>query len=186
MGGVKAPPGFSLLEALVATTILTVAVSALAGLSAMATRANDDAGAMSVATILAGQKMEQLRALAWGFDAAGAPVADTTTDTTVVPPRSSGGTGLSSSDGGALERNVPGYCDFLDAAGRSLGGGADAPSGAAYIRRWSIAPLPNADAVIVIQVRVMRARGRLVAGPLDRGPRSDEARLFGVKTRKAW
>jgi hypothetical protein len=42
--------------------------------------------------VLATQKMEQLRALAWTSDALGVPISDLT-DTAVVPHSSSGGTG---------------------------------------------------------------------------------------------
>lgn len=151
--------GFSLLEVLVATTILTVALSALAGLSTMATRANAVAGSMSVATILAGQKMEQLRALAW--DAA-SPSADD-----------------------ALARNVPGYCDFLDAAGRTLDGDDDAPPGAVYVRRWAIVPLPaEPEAAVVLQVRVMRVGSSAADASLGHAPGPDEVRLAGVKAKK--
>ena len=157
---VKAARGFSLLEVLVAVSILTAALSALAGLCVTATRANVVAGSMSVATILAGQKMEQLRALDWD---AVAPSADD-----------------------ALVRNVPGACDFLDAAGRPLGGDGDAPPGAVYLRRWSIVPLPaEPEAAVVIQVRVMRAASRLADAPLPPVPGPEEVRLVGVRARKA-
>ena len=75
--------GFSLLEVLVATTILTVALVALAELFAISTRANDSARVTTFAAVLAQQKMEQLRALMWGFDALGLPISDTSTDLTV-------------------------------------------------------------------------------------------------------
>lgn len=106
--------GFSLLEVLIATTILTVSFAALAELCAMATRTNRSARTTTYAVILAQQKMEQLRSLTWGFDAIGLPLTDTTTDTTVVPERDAGGTGLSLSPADALGRNTDGYVDYLD------------------------------------------------------------------------
>ena len=77
--------GFSILEVLVAITIVTVAVAALAQLSALSTRANSSARATTYASVLAQQKMEQLRGLTWGFDVLGLPTTDTTTNLAVVP-----------------------------------------------------------------------------------------------------
>jgi len=71
--------GLSLLEALFATTILTVAVVSLAQVVALAVRANLLARTSTLAGLLAAQKMEQLRALAWTFDAGGTPISDVPT-----------------------------------------------------------------------------------------------------------
>ena len=139
--------GFSILEVLVATSILTAAIAALAQLFAISTRANVSAKTTTIATVLARQKMEQLRGLTWGFDAIGLPLSDYTTNVAVVPETPTGGTGLTPSPVYSLKSNVPGYCDFLDRSGTSLGGGATEPSGTLFIRRWSIAPLPTNTAV---------------------------------------
>jgi prepilin-type N-terminal cleavage/methylation domain-containing protein len=181
--------GFSLLEVLIATTILSVSLAALAELSTMSTRANRSAKTTTYAVILAQQKMEQLRSLTWGFDAIGLPLTDTTTDTTVVPERDAGGKGLSPSPTNALLQNTDGYVDYLDNFGRTLGGGATPSDGTVYIRRWSIEPLSaNPDNTVVIQVLVTRRRDRgtldiAAAAGVTRLP--DEARLVGVRTRKA-
>jgi prepilin-type N-terminal cleavage/methylation domain-containing protein len=174
--------GFSLIEVLVAMMVTTVATVALAQLSVISMRANYVARATTFTTVLAAQKMEQLRALAWASDPSGAEMSDTSTDTTVVPERSSGGTGLSPSPADALVTNTPGYCDFLDANGRTLGGGSTPPANTAYIRRWAIEPLqvPGNDA-LAFQVRVTPIATR-VTGPHGRTP--SEARLFGIKARK--
>ena len=58
--------GFSLLEALVATAILTAALVSLAQLIAFAVRATAAAGRMTDAALFAAQKVEQLRAGSWG------------------------------------------------------------------------------------------------------------------------
>jgi prepilin-type N-terminal cleavage/methylation domain-containing protein len=164
--------GFSLLEVLIATTILSVSLAALGQLCTMAMRANSSARTTTSAVILAQQKMEQLRSLTWSFDAIGLTLTDTTTDTTTVPERDAGGTGLSRSPADALLQNTDGYVDYLDSYGRPLGGGATPTEGTVYIRRWSIEPLPaNPENTIVIQVFVTRLQ--------------DEARLISVKTRKA-
>jgi prepilin-type N-terminal cleavage/methylation domain-containing protein len=179
--------GFSLLEVLIATTILSVSLAALAELCTMSTRANSSAKTTTYAVILAQQKMEQLRSLTWGFDAIGLPVTDTTTDTTVVPERDAGGKGLTPSPLNALLQNTDGYVDYVDNFGRTLGGGATPSDGTVYIRRWSIEPLPaNPDNTVVIQVLVTRRRDRGaadIAAGVARQP--DEARVISVKTRKA-
>src|SRR5687767_13682192 len=122
---------------------MTVAVASLAQLFMISTRANQSARVTTVAAMLAQQKMEQLRALEWGFDAIGLPMSDTTSDLTVVPEEPDGGPGLSPSPDRTLGRNVDGYCDFLDNRGQSLGGGTVPPPNTVYIRRWSIEPLPT-------------------------------------------
>lgn len=57
--------GFSLVEALVATTLMVVGVVALAQLFTVATVSNMSASHATHATVLASQKLEELRALAW-------------------------------------------------------------------------------------------------------------------------
>lgn len=54
--------GFSLLETLVASSILSTALLSLAQLLALAASANDAAGRLTHATLLAMQKVEDLRA----------------------------------------------------------------------------------------------------------------------------
>jgi type II secretory pathway pseudopilin PulG len=178
--------GFSLLEVLLATTILTVGLAALAQLFVVSTNANTSAKATTVASVLAAQKMEQLRGLTWGFDTIGLPLSDISTDTTVVPETPTGGKGLSPSPEGSLKQNTDGYCDFLDKFGKSLGGGATAPGGTAYIRRWSIEPLPtNPNNTLIIQVLVTQKRDRGEDNTPGTRRLPDEARIVSVKTRKA-
>ena len=179
--------GFSLVEVLFALVVLSVAVLGLAHLFTVAAHNNARARATTYAAVLAQQKMEQLRGLAYGFDPAGGAVTDVDTDITVQPELAGGGAGLQSSPPGALAANTVGYVDYVDANGVSLGGTAAVPpAGTAYIRRWSVEPLPPSANAMVLQVLVMRA------GPSDAadnriGPsgRPAEARLVSVKTRKA-
>lgn len=179
--------GFSLIEVLFATSILTVAVVALAQLFAVSTRANTGARATTFAAVLAQQKLEQLRSLTWGFDTLGLPLTDTSTDISSAAETPTGGKGLTPSSPGALGANTDGYCDFLDSNGLSLGGGTTPPEGAIYIRRWSVEPLPtNPNNTLVLQVLVTRNRSRGSADTatgVNRLP--DEARIISVKTRKA-
>jgi Tfp pilus assembly protein PilV len=60
--GLSAASGFSLVEVLIATGLLATAIASLAHLFAVATRANLDAGDTTWATVLAAQKIEELRA----------------------------------------------------------------------------------------------------------------------------
>jgi len=178
--------GFSILEVLVAITIMTVAVAGLAQMVALSTRANTSARATTYAAVLAQQKMEQLRSLTWGFDVIGLPVTDTTSDIAVVPESAAGGSGLSPSPVNSLGASIAGYCDFVDTFGRPLGGGTTPPAGTAYIRRWSIEPLPgNPDNTIVLQVLVTRWGSRHAAAWSTGRRAPDEAWLVSVKTRKA-
>ena len=182
--------GFSLVETIIASSVMMAGVITLAQLFVMSTRTNVAAKSTSIAAVLAQQKMEQLRSLEWGFDALGLPNTDTTTNTAVVPMAANGGTGLSPSPTGAgnpLKANVAGWVDYVDRYGNSLGGGTTTPpAGTSYIRRWSVEPLPtNPNNTIVIQVLVTRHRDRGEAdgGSVLRLP--DEARIISVKTRKA-
>jgi hypothetical protein len=176
--------GLSLIEVLVATAIFVTGVVALFQLFIAAHAANRAARGATGATVLAAQKMEQLRGLTWGFDAAGLPVSDTTTDTTVLP-FTSAGSGLAPSPPGTLQQNTAGYADYLDQQGAWVGRGSAIPDGAVYIRRWSVEPLPTDPAnAVLLQVLVTRHRDR---GDADHGRVArlpDEARLATIKTRK--
>jgi hypothetical protein len=173
--------GVSLVETLLAALLMAAALVALAELVALSVRNGVSARAESFAIVLAQQKMEQLRGLTWSFDTAGLPVSDTTTDTALAVESPAGGTGLSLSPPDVLEKNTTGYVDYLDQMGNSLGGGPTLPSGTAYIRRWSIEPLPS-DPGNTLFLRI------LVTRRVDRGSSlgfRDEARLMSIRTRKS-
>ena len=57
--------GFSLLEVLVATSIMTVAIASLAQVLALGTALNASAARTTFATVLASQRVESLRGLSW-------------------------------------------------------------------------------------------------------------------------
>jgi hypothetical protein len=179
--------GFSLLEAVIATALVCVAILSGGRLLALTWRANQAATSAGVASLMAAQKMEQLRGLTWAFDSAGSPLADTSSDLTVEPSRSSGGSGLSPAPAAALEQNIQSYCDFLDLRGRSLGGGTTPPVGAAYVRRWAIAPTTADPNTLVLQVLVIRSRNLATGAAEITGASGrrlpDEARLITIKTR---
>jgi type II secretory pathway pseudopilin PulG len=185
--------GFSIVEVLVATLVLSVGLLSVAQLFAVSTKGNTAARSNTFTVMLAQQKMEQLRSLTWGFDTVGLPVSDYNTDTTNVGTlagcTSSGtgaGTGLSPSPSGTLTQNTDGWVDYLDQNGCDLGGGGNAPNGTTYIRRWSVEPLPtNPNNTLILQVLVTRRtnRGNADAGNVARLP--EETRLMSVKTRKS-
>src|SRR5882672_2242131 len=87
--------GFSLVETLVAVSLMATAIVTLAQLFALSTRTNVAAHYTTYAAVLAEQKLEELRGLSWGFDTQGLPVSDSTTNTAVSPEDPIGGTGLS-------------------------------------------------------------------------------------------
>jgi type II secretory pathway pseudopilin PulG len=181
----KSEAGFSIIEVLVATGLLATALVALAQLFAIATATNQAARNSTLTMMLAEQKIEQLRALQYTFDRVGLPVQDTATDLAVYPPAAAGGKGLSPHTDNTLQANTDGYVDYLDPWGRTLGGGTVIPDNTAFIRRWSIEPLPtNPNNVIILQVLVTRQRDRGTgnAGSVSRGPQ--EARLVTIKSRK--
>src|SRR5687768_15450938 len=86
--------GSTLIEVLIATALLATGVLAMAQMFAISASSNLSARNNTFTTVLAEQKLEQLRSLAWGFDTEGLPVSDFTTDTAVSPESSVGGTGL--------------------------------------------------------------------------------------------
>ena len=178
--------GFSLIETLLATMLLVSGVVATAQMFVMATRSNFAAQRGTFTATLAQEKMEQLRGLTWGFDPLNLPVTDLATNIAVDPP-APGGVGLSPSPPNALSANVDGYVDYVDRFGHSLGGGVTPPADAAYVRRWSVEPLPtNPNNTLILQVLAFAVNDRVRdgAGPvLDR--MNDETRLVSVKTRKA-
>lgn len=181
----ESSPGFSLTEAMVAATVFVIGVVGVAPLFMLAARATSGARTTTYAAVLAQEKMEQLRALAWGFDALNQPRSDTTSDTSAEPETSTGGTGLSLSPADALSRNTAGYCDFLDVNGRSLGAGSMPLPHTAFVRRWSIEPLPTNPNTVVMQVLVIPLRHAGTERPRGAARAPDEARILGVKTRRA-
>lgn len=181
--------GFSLIETIFAAAVMIAGAASLAQLFVVSTRTNTYAKSTSMTSMLAQQKLEQLRSLQWGFDSLGLPTTDTTTDTTVVPESATGGTGLSPSPAGTLNTNTIGWVDYLDKYGAELGGTAlTPPANAIYIRRWSVEPLPtNPNNTLVLQVLVTPVGLRTANGDTSTSVvrNNQEARFITVKTRKA-
>jgi prepilin-type N-terminal cleavage/methylation domain-containing protein len=181
--------GFSLIEVLISMGLLTIVSLGVAQMFVLSNRTNLTARGLSSTTAMAEQKMEQLRALTWGFasDGTGLPVSDSTTNLAITPANQTGA-GLNPSPSDSLFRNTTGFVDYLDEAGNWLGTGTVPPTGAVYIRRWSVTPLPtNPNNTLILQVVVapLRNEGPQLGDNETRHRLPGEAWLVSVKTRKA-
>ena len=123
--------GFSLVEVLVALSILAAALGSLAQLAVMSAQANRRARIAGTSALAAQEKAEELRGAA-------AEAADS-----VLSPA------------GSVEADVPGYSDFLDASGRPLPAGRRQK--ASYVRRWSINRVSGRPTLVEWHVRVTAA-----------------------------
>ena len=126
--------GFTLVEVLVALSIVVVAALATAQILTLAAAAVRDSRVSMLTTSLAAQRVEQLMAGEW---AALVP----------SPPNS-------------LDVNMAGYVDVLDARGVVVGAGPVPPGDAVFVRRWAVQPPATgaADArVIRVLVRSLAA-----------------------------
>ena len=151
--------GFTLVETLIAISITAIALTSLAQLFVIATRANSDARRATFASILATEKIEQLRSLGPDLGPAGSV---------------------------SLSANIAGACDFLDEYGRSLGTGTTPLPGTVYIRRWSVESIAADAETFVVQVAVFPRlwRGSVDPAASDARPFGG-AQVVTVKTRRA-
>jgi type II secretory pathway pseudopilin PulG len=159
--------GFSLIEAIIATGLLATLVVGVGHVFIISSRAIHIARVRTLAAILAGQKMEQLRSLSWAHAPGGGLLSDVTTNLAAEPP-SPDGPGLSPAPPGSLDADVPLYVDYANASG------ARTPSAtsAAFVRRWSVAPLASdPQNLLLLEVRVLTVGG-------------GDARLASIKARR--
>jgi len=147
--------GFSLVEVMVAMLILLISLGALLSMFTLAVGDNANQGESATRTTeFAQDKMEQLLALSF---------TDGSTDTTVFPPATTGGTGLggtmaaSSTVGGTNPAApVASYVDYLSPAGALL----TSSSGAFYAREWSISTDSTAKLkTVTVFVRALKSLG---------------------------
>lgn len=126
--------GFSLLEALVATTLVATALGGLTHLAVVATHANRSAHAVTMAALLASERLATL------YNDA----QHGTTAPAVSPPD-------------ALDRDVDGFCVFFDARGTQVFSGTPSPPAATFVLRWSVGSVPGGPPrARVLQVVVRR------------------------------
>lgn len=154
--------GFSVIEVLIAATLVASTLVGLAHLVAVgaqrALASRHSAGALAAAQ----SKLEELRAASWTYAADG-----TRQSASVLAP----------SPPGSLDEDTSGYVDYLDGFGQSVppAGGETAPD---YVRRWSITPLAAGDLdTLVLRTCVFTARGVRLASPMA------EACVVSVRTR---
>jgi prepilin-type N-terminal cleavage/methylation domain-containing protein len=153
--------GFTLVEVVVALALVLVCAAGVGQLIVVALSAARHAREDSVATLLAAQKIEELRG------AAAAP------------------SGLTLSPDNALESDVPGFSDRVDASGAAASSGTSGRRTATFVRRWRVRPLASGTATgWVFHVVVMPAwRGALVGASPGRGTGADgDAHLMAVRT----
>jgi prepilin-type N-terminal cleavage/methylation domain-containing protein len=177
--------GFTLIEVFAALALLAASALSVAQLIVSTTRSVQAARLQTATIALAASRLEELRSLEWGFDAAGNTVTDSRTNLASELP-TSGGSGLTLSPAGALDDNTPGFVDFLDGAGGWVSAGPAAPAAAVFVRRWSIeAPADGSPDSLVIQVLV-----RLIVEDVPHAGRRPlvgraEGRLLTLRTRVA-
>lgn len=180
--------GLTLVEVCLAMLILSTAALAAARLSVVSLNMVVAARLQSETTVLAVQKVEQLRSLAWRFVDVGAlqPVGDSSTDLS-QEPMTGGGGGLSPSPTGTLSTNTPGYVDYVDKHGRWVGTGPVPPGSAVFIRRWNIAPLPSSpsDSLVLRVLVTTVVRGSQSSPTSPRRRLAGDAAVVTVLTRKA-
>ena len=123
--------GTSLVETLIALSILATAIAGLLGMVTTTAKLTEDQGHLAArATEYAQDKMEQLVALTYG---------DASSNTAVFPATTAGGTGLAIGGSSDPAAPVGGYVDWLDVSGNLLGvNGTAAPAGWFYKRVWRV------------------------------------------------
>jgi hypothetical protein len=151
--------GVTLIETMIAAFILLVGVTGILSLFTVAVSTNSGQGDIATRTAMYAQdKTEQLMALSFN---------DATSDTTVYPTSSTGGTGL----GGIMAGNatvgglnpaspVTNYVDYLNSNGNQQATSSDA----SYMRQWTI--LTNSSAnlkTITVLTTVLNWTGKGLA-----------------------
>ena len=167
--------------------ILAGSALGVAQLFTLAAASTRDARSQTWAETLAADKIEQLRALSWAYDASGQSLSDTTSDVS-TEPATSAGHGLAASPVDSLERATDGYVDYLDASGQWVGTGGVPPAKATYVRRWSIQPLsgnPANTLVLQVLVTTMARGGVLTPSGSHPARRPGDALIVNLRTRKA-
>ena len=148
--------GFALIEALVAALLVATAIVGLTQLLAVGLAQSARTRQSTMALTLAQAKLEELRSLAWHFDAGGARVSSA--DLSASPPTT-------------LTHDVDGWVERLDRFGAP-----GAPEAAThYWRRWAIAPVAADVDTLALHVCVFTS-----ARPGD----AAHACTWAIRTRK--
>ena len=145
-GDRRTDSGFTLLETVIALSILLIVSLGIVPLGMVATTTTENQGhLMARTTEYAQDKVEQLLALAYG---------DVTSDTRSFPAGNTGGTGLAVGGSSDPAAPVALYVDYLDINGTLIvSTGTTAPAGWYYRRVWQIAsPGTNLKQVTVTAI----------------------------------
>jgi prepilin-type N-terminal cleavage/methylation domain-containing protein len=155
MSSLSPARGFTLVETLVATSILVTALAGIAQLFVLGSHLTRRAGTSGIALIAAQDKLESLRGQDFTYDPSGAEA----TDSALEPSPSS-----------SLGEDIGPYVDWLDQDGQPSD-----PDEAVLTRRWRITSLgmTTPDA-IAIEVCVFTSRSA----------RSADACLSTIRTRQ--
>jgi hypothetical protein len=154
--------GFSVIEVLIAATLVASTLVGLAHLVAVgaerALASRHSAGALAAAQ----SKLEELRAATWTYASDG-----TRQSASVLEP----------SPPDSLDQDTTGFVDYLDGFGHNVPPAA-AEGAPEYVRRWSVTSLAAGDLdTLVLRACVFTARGLRLASP------TAEACVVSVRTR---
>lgn len=135
-GNRKRERGMSLLETVIAASIMMIGIGGVMALFAVVAATNMGQGTQATrCTEYAQDKMEQLMALNF---------ADTASNTTVLPVQSSGGTGLAVGGGTNPASPVTNYVDYItEGSGSGAAINSTKQSNSVYMREWSVAYLAS-------------------------------------------
>lgn len=146
-------------ETLVATSILVTALAGIAQLFVLGMHLTRGASASASALVVAQQKLEALRGLAFTYDDGGAPI----TAAELAPSQDS-----------SLDEDIEGHVDWVDDDAEA----GDNPEGAAFVRRWKVSALAGSADAIAFEVCVFKPPASAVSH------RSAEVCLSAIRTRQ--
>mgnify|MGYP003334877552 FL=1 len=161
--------GFSMLETVMALSLLMVVSLSLLPLGVIATTTTENQGhLMARTTEYAQDKMEQLLALSFN---------DSTSDTRVFPATDTGGTGLTIGGSSTPTSPVAKYVDYLDVNGSLLAAsGTTAPANWYYKRVWRVSSVSGSSTMKRITVTAT------TKGAVGSTGRTPTATVAAVKT----
>ncbi len=178
----RSDSGFTLVEVLVALTLIATVALVAAALSTRTARLVLTARHLTMTMAAGQQRIEQLRAVTWAVQGDGTFITDLQTDLSQADA-ATGGAGVAASPPGTLEADAGGYSDFLDAAGRWVGAGPVAPADGVFVRRWSVSTLFAGRTVIIRVMSMPRAGPASRSGLAGRTLAPADVAFVEIRTR---